>query len=143
MSPPLTGVFASIPGGVNEETVPDKYKDYFFSKQQNANAPILSAESVKFLHTLYQSDQASPLAFPIAFPDHTGVPKTYFQVCGFDPLRDCGLVFEQVYKDAGVPTKLDVYPGMPHAFWAILPHLELARKHTEDTTEGLRWLLAQ
>ena len=52
MMPALTGIFAPIPAGVNEETVPSKYKDHFFSKQQNANAPMLSTESIKFIHSM-------------------------------------------------------------------------------------------
>lgn len=49
MSPPLTGVFAPIPSGVSEETLPQRYKEHFFSKQQNADAPMFSADSVKFI----------------------------------------------------------------------------------------------
>lgn len=50
MKPPLTGVYAPITSGVNEETVPEKYKDHFFSKEQNANAPVFNTESLKFVH---------------------------------------------------------------------------------------------
>ncbi|KAI8718894.1 Abhydrolase-3 domain-containing protein [Fusarium sp. LHS14.1] len=143
MEPPLTGVYAPITSGVNEKTVPEKYKDHFFSKEQNANAPMFSTESLKFVHSKYKPDQTSPLAFPIAFPTHVGQPKTYFQVCGLDPVRDCSLVLEQAYKDDGVPTKIHIYPGLPHAFWALFPELEISSKRQEDVVEGLKWLLEQ
>lgn len=49
LSPPLTGIYAAMPGGVNHETVPEKYKDRFISFEQNANAPVLSLESLRFI----------------------------------------------------------------------------------------------
>lgn len=49
LTPPLTGIYAAMPGGVNHETVPEKYKDRFISFEQNADAPILSAESLAFI----------------------------------------------------------------------------------------------
>lgn len=91
----------------------------------------------------YKPDPKSPLAYPILFPDHSGIPKTYFQACGMDPVRDCSLVLEQVYNDAGVATRMDVYPGLPHGFWAFFKELSQSKKHTKDSTEGLRWLLAK
>ncbi|RKL37644.1 hypothetical protein BFJ72_g7729 [Fusarium proliferatum] len=139
---PLTGVYAPITSGVNDQTVPEKYKEYFISYEQNAKVPVFSAESMKFIHSKYRPDPKSPLAFPVAFPSHAGLPKTYFQACGMDPVRDCSIVLEQIYKDEGVPTKIDIYPGLPHAFWAIFPELEISQKRERDAVEGLKWLLA-
>ncbi|KAM0463949.1 hypothetical protein ACHAO4_000674 [Trichoderma viride] len=141
LSPPLTGIYAAMPGGVNHQTVPEKYKDRFISLEQNADAPILSSSSVEFIWKSYQSYPLSPKAFPLAFPTHKGIPKTYFQICGLDAVRDCGLVMEQVFQDDGVPTKRDIYPGMPHAFWGMFPDLKITEKHTQDSEEGFKWLL--
>ncbi|KAK7407883.1 hypothetical protein QQX98_009942 [Neonectria punicea] len=141
MTPPLTGVFAPLTSGVNEETVPEKYKNYFISKEQNATVPVFSTESMKFIHSKYKPDRNSPLAFPVAFPSHAGLPKTYFQACGMDPVRDCSIILEQVYRDDEVPTKIDIYPGLPHAFWALFPELEISQKRERDAVEGLKWLL--
>ncbi|KAH6998005.1 Alpha/Beta hydrolase protein [Ilyonectria sp. MPI-CAGE-AT-0026] len=117
MSPSLTGVFRS-----------PLERGHFFSKEQNSNAPTLPVEALEFIYSKYQPDEKSPLAFP-----------TSFRVCGLDPLRDCELVMEQVCWDDGVPTKLDVYPGLPHAFWVPFLDLEVSQKHTSDTTCGLTW----
>lgn len=102
----------------------------------------LYAELTRFPE-LYKPDPKSPIAYPIAIADPSIMPRTYFQACGLDPTRDCTLVMEQVWKDAGVQTKLDVYPGMPHIFWALgLPAIEQVKKHEADTREGLLWLLS-
>ncbi|KAH0524928.1 hypothetical protein TsFJ059_007367 [Trichoderma semiorbis] len=143
LSPPLTGIYAAMPGGVNHETVPEKYKDRFISFKQNANAPVLSLESLKFIWKNNQADLHSPLVFPVAFPTHKGLPKTYFQVCGLDPVRDCALVMEQVFKDDGVATKKDIYPGLPHGFWGFFPDLKISAKQQRDAEEGLKWLLSK
>lgn len=58
-------------------------------------------------------------------------------------LRDCALVLEQAYRDSGVSTKIDVYPGLPHGFWAVYSDLKVTQQHTEDTREALKWLLAE
>lgn len=91
----------------------------------------------------HQVDAHSPLAFPLAFPTHRGIPKTYFQICGLDAVRDCGLVMEQVFRDVGVATRTDIYPGLPHGFWAFFPHLEVSAKQRRDAEEGLAWLLSK
>lgn len=39
LSPPITGDLASIPLCMSKETVPEKYKDLWVSREQNTNAP--------------------------------------------------------------------------------------------------------
>jgi len=142
-TPALTGIYAAAPSGVSKDTVPEKYREHFFSLEQNADAILLSAESLEAIQGYYKPDLTSPLAYPVAFPSHSGLPKTYFQVCGWDPVRDCGLILDQVFKDDGVPTKLDIYPGFPHGFWGPFEGEEFGKKHAQDSTEGLKWLLAK
>lgn len=51
LEPPLTGLYAPLFSAVNSETVPDMYKDRFFSMKQNSQAPLLTQESIKFIHS--------------------------------------------------------------------------------------------
>ena len=45
---------------------------------------------------------------PIYYPSQAGLPPAYLQICGWDPLRDEGLLYEKLMRDAGVKTKLDM-----------------------------------
>ena len=42
LSPPLTGLYISVPAILYPEAVPDKYKSMYLSRTQNTNDPILS-----------------------------------------------------------------------------------------------------
>lgn len=46
---------------------------------------------------------------------HPRFSPTYLQVCGLDPLRDDGLIYEKVLRQAGTDTGTNVYKGLPHA----------------------------
>jgi len=46
LSPPLTGVYLSIPAIMQPEHVPEKYKDFFLSREQNKNAITLNDDSI-------------------------------------------------------------------------------------------------
>lgn len=75
---------------------------------------------------------------------HRGLPPAYLQVCGLDPFRDEALIYERVLREeAGVPTRLDVYPGFGHYFWTNYPRLSQSKAFVEDTLRGVAWLLEQ
>ncbi|KAK7035488.1 hypothetical protein VNI00_011781 [Paramarasmius palmivorus] len=80
---------------------------------------------------------------PLLLPSHKGLPPAFVQVSGLDPLRDEGILYEKVLREAGVPTKLEIYPGTVHGFNAFYPTIGQAAKWRNDHEAGLRWLLEQ
>ena len=144
LSPPLTGLWACIPVLLTDDIVPEKYKSLFFSREQNADAPVFNMNAILYVDKYLQRDHKSTDFSPFNVKGaHTGLPPTYIQVCGMDPLRDDGLIYEAVLREHGVKTKLDVYPGVPHAHFSSLPFLKSAQKANFDVIAGMGWLLGQ
>lgn len=144
LSPPLTGLWFSVPVLFGDEIVPEGYKHRFFSRKQNAAAPIFNMTAIHSVDEYLQADHRSPDWSPFNVEGaHTGLPPSYFQVCGMDPLRDDGLIYENVLRDHGVKTKLDVYPGVPHAHFSYLPQLKMSQKCIYDTMANFGWLLGK
>ncbi|ERS95334.1 hypothetical protein HMPREF1624_08212 [Sporothrix schenckii ATCC 58251] len=143
LTPPLTGVYLNIPSLLAPQAVPDKWKAVYTSRDENKDAPILNAGAIALFRQLYEDDPLSPLMSPAVWPSgHKGQPPTYLQVAGMDPLRDEGLIYERMLREeAGVTTRLDVYPGLPHGFSSWWPKAEFSQKQRQDTAKGLQWLL--
>jgi acetyl esterase/lipase len=81
----------------------------------------------------------SPILFPTG---HRDLPPTYFQICGMDPLRDEGLIYERILREeCAVKTRLDLYPGLPHGFWSWFPNAKFSKKQLIDSLDGLAWLV--
>ncbi|KAF4427812.1 AB hydrolase superfamily protein [Colletotrichum fructicola] len=117
LSPPVTGLWLGVPWTLEPEVVPEKYKDVFFSREQCAGAPGLNQQAMDMFNIAYEPDLKSRDFSPFnAQNPHHGMPPTYIQVSGADPLRDDGLIYERALREAGVETKLMVYPNIPHLF---------------------------
>ncbi|EXJ76965.1 hypothetical protein A1O3_10122 [Capronia epimyces CBS 606.96] len=149
-SPQISGLYYSAGAFIaNPETIPDQYRTQYLSRtdERCINAPILNADTKTLFDRAYNADVSSPLyrAFntePLSKHAHVA-PKAYFQVCGSDILRDDGLIYEQVLKERGVETLLDVYPGTPHIFWSVFRTIKQAAKWKADTNKGVGWLLGR
>ncbi|ESZ90039.1 hypothetical protein SBOR_9568 [Sclerotinia borealis F-4128] len=141
LSPPLTGIYLSIPPVVPQKVVPEQYKSTYLSYEQNKDAPLLNRKIAETFDRHYGAKELSPLATPIQFASHKNLPPTYFQICGLDPLRDEGFIYEDILKENGIETRTDIYPGLPHGFWTWYPETKFSRKYVEDCKMGMSWLL--
>lgn len=142
LAAPITGLYARIPILLSKHIVPAEYRDVYLSREQNAHSTGLDEDGIQKLLALYKPDFHSVHATPfaVAMP-HVGMPPTYVQVAGQDPLRDDGLIYERALRSCGVKTRLDVYPGLPHGNTS--PILKSSRKRQVDTIQGLAWLLGR
>ena len=141
---PLTGQWLYVPWVLEEQQVPEKWSHLFMSRQHNKDAPILCTADLEKVLGYTGLDSDSPWASPVRF-DHplAGLPKTYIQVDGMDPLRDDGLLYDEMLKEAGVASRCDLYPGVPHAHAAFMPGTEIARKAVVDLLVAVGWMLNQ
>ncbi|CAG9975616.1 unnamed protein product [Clonostachys byssicola] len=142
--PPLTGLYLNVPLLLAPEAVPEKWSELYKSRQQNSQSPVLNKAFMDMYTEAYAADVQSHVWSPFNWPGgHQGLPATYFQVCGLDVLRDEALIYEKVLREeCGTPTKVNLYPGLPHMFVPNFPTHSSSIKYPEDTTKGLGWLLS-
>lgn len=145
LSPPLTGQYLAIPATCPPDVLPERYQHMVYSYAQNKEAPVLPQKAIDLFMTNYKADKNNWHFVPMNHPNgHAGVPPAFFQICGLDPLRDEALVYDKMLREeAGVKTRLDMYPGVPHGFWSFFPMLSSAAKFRKEQMEGVGWLLGK
>ncbi|KAJ7650750.1 Alpha/Beta hydrolase protein [Roridomyces roridus] len=94
----------------------------------------VSADDVSWYHTQLPSSSSQ-------WPSHAHLPPTFIQVCGLDPAKDEGFLYEQLLRRDGVRTKIIAYPGLPHAFRYGFPQLASNSSWEDDLRLGLSWIL--
>lgn len=137
----LTGQWLNVPSILSEHQIPAKWRHLYVSKQQNEHAPILSSSALDVLQKHTGWDMDSPWRSPVA-SSHSlaGLPKTYIQVDGMDCLRDDGLLYDEMLREAGVQTRCDLYAGCPHAHATFVPGKAAEKAHL-DLVRNVGWML--
>ncbi|KAI0895716.1 putative lipase/esterase [Annulohypoxylon nitens] len=157
LNPSLTGQYLCVPaimGFTPPSLISPLYRQEYLSHPDVTTNidPVLRVDSgaqwAEALHGLLKASWTDPRITPFLYGGlengHHDLPPAYLQICGIDPLRDEGLIYERVLREeAGVKTRLDLYKGFGHYFWTNWPQLEQSRQFVEDTREGVKWLLEQ
>ncbi|KAM5349427.1 hypothetical protein ACJ41O_005932 [Fusarium nematophilum] len=113
----------------------------FSSYDDNANAPILPSASVTQFLGYYNAPPEDIRVSPLLAADLSGLPCTYIQIAGADPLRDDGFAYAEKLQQAGVPVKVSIYPGLPHGFM-MLP-LAASATSNQDLTKAIKWMIGE
>ncbi|KAH8803465.1 Alpha/Beta hydrolase protein [Xylogone sp. PMI_703] len=146
LSPPLTGQYLAVPTVLTQKVIPEKYKEYYLSYEQNRNAPILPVAAIDMFMSGYKPDDNDSVYYTVFNhpKGHKGLPPAFFQVDGLDPLRDEAIIYERVLREeCGIKTQMKVYPGLPHAHWSFFPFLKSSNKFRIEQIEGMGWLLGR
>jgi acetyl esterase/lipase len=106
--------------------------------------PIWSRESNQagwqaYLGALYGTDAVPDTAAPgRAGPDDlTGLPPALVSVGGVDGFVDEDVDYARRLNQAGVPTELHLYPGLPHGY-RLAPQCETVQQLIRDQDDWLR-----
>ncbi|KAF9880877.1 hypothetical protein CkaCkLH20_01919 [Colletotrichum karsti] len=143
LSPPLTGVWLSIPWLLEPPIVPPPFRDVFFSREQAASAPGLDRKAMDLFNEAYAPELTSADFSPFnSATAHAGMPPTFVQVCGADPLRDDGLIYARALRERGVDARVVAYAGVPHLFPDFF-RMEAFQKFHFDVLEGLARLFGR
>lgn len=147
---PLTGVFLSVPFLLVDSIVPLEYKGSWKSREEFRNAEGINTVYVdEMISTLNCSDYNSPWFSPMNNPNETRGrhPPTCLHACQTDPVRDDTIIYEKVLVNAGVKTRIHVFPDDGHNALTTMNLLDPTKSQNptlqEETLNGFRWLAAQ
>lgn len=139
---PLTGQWLNVPWLIDKHQVPERWTSLFTAREQNEDAPILATADLLKVLEYTGADETSAWWTPLNVTRSlAGLPKTYIQVDGMDPLRDDGLLYDEMLKEAGVESRCDLYPGVPHAHAAFMADTQVAEKSVVDLLLAVGWML--
>lgn len=84
-----------------------------------------------------EGDGSHPYASPGLAPDLTGLPPALLVLPECDPLRDEGRAYGRALRAAGVPVRVDEYPGTFHGFLGALGALPAAERALDAAGDWL------
>jgi acetyl esterase len=108
---------------------------------QHRDAPLLTAEDVRWLWRQYVGDETAvtdPLAAPAKAPSLAGLPPAHIITAGVDPLRDDAEAYASRLREAGVAVTSTRYPGVFHGFFTEVGSYRATERAIDEAAERLR-----
>ncbi|MBO6781908.1 MAG: alpha/beta hydrolase fold domain-containing protein, partial [Alphaproteobacteria bacterium] len=100
---------------------------------------MLTTEYTQMVYDGYVPDVADredPRAFAVK-ADPAGLPPIFVAAAQLDPIRDDSIALAGKLEAAGHPHKLEVYPGVMHAFFGYSGVIDEAQRLVQDTAAYL------
>ncbi|WP_432483133.1 alpha/beta hydrolase [Kineococcus esterisolvens] len=113
----------------------------FPSVRQNADAPVLDVDALRWFDGHYRGDPADVRYAPLDAPSLAGQPPAVVGVAGFDPLRDEGIAYAERLRDEGVEVVLRRYDDLVHGFFGMGPVSASADRAARELCRDLGELL--
>ncbi len=86
------------------------------------------------------ADRLDERASPMLRPSLTGLARALIICAEFDPLVDDNEAYALRLKEAGVPTRLEFFPGMHHPFFTLGAYIDDAAKAEDMIAEEIKAL---
>lgn len=150
--PPIAGLVLMIPCLVHMDCYDQQLaqiRDPSVSSFETCqNAPILPRATCRMFMDLLGIEHPDPNDVRMnpgnATPAQVkGLPPTVFGIAGFDPLRDEGFLFAKKLAEAGVPTDVNVFKGLPHGFRRFGDSLTECKRWDRVIESGIVWTLGE
>lgn len=143
----ITGQMLQMPWLCVPTAYPPRWRNELASWEENKSSPSSLIETSGIMMQLMRwyagpEHDTNWQRSPLLAESHHGLPPAYFQCAGLDPLRDEAFVYQKILHAEGIPTKVDFYDGLPHAFASIFPRMRASEKWRNDFVAGLVWLLS-
>ncbi|KAI0757822.1 alpha/beta-hydrolase [Daedaleopsis nitida] len=138
----LTGQYLREPVLLHPEAVPEAYRAELRSYAENADAPLLDSKAMYRCFAMYSGPPTDVRISPVLAGTHAGLPPAYLQIMECDPLRDEGILYEKLPREAGCATRLVRSPRCAHGTHYWFPGIAAAKKIVSDGEDGLKWLLS-
>ena len=91
-----------------------------------------------YLGDEYGTDKVSPYAAAARATDLSNLPPAFVSVGTLDLFRDENIDYAQRLMAAGVPTELQVYPGLFHGAERSAPNAQVSRQMTSDYRDAVK-----
>lgn len=112
---------------------------------ENENAPILPMKACYMFTGLLKVpkvDLKDPKTNPLTAASADvvkGMPPTIFGIAGLDPLRDEALLYAKLLAEAGVPTEVRLFKGVPHGFRRFGSALKASADWDKAVEDGIAY----